>query len=151
MEQTGLLDLENPIHMFVLHWVFIGRINYALHEWMDSFNNHPLSTEHNWSPNQLWINGMLRQDNPLATGEADDDPDDTRFYGEDLDGPTPFEDSDNCVIVVSVNVPGINTEELVFQLTQSIDPLKLSPCFGIDIFTEALTFVVQLVEYEQSR
>ena len=151
MEQTGLLDLENPIHMFVLHWVFLGRINYALHEWMDSFNNHPLSTEHNWSPNQLWINGMLRQDNPLASGEADDDPDDARFYGEDLDGPTPFEDSDNCVIVAPVNVPGINTEELVFQLTQSIDPLKLSPCFGIDIFTEALTFVVRLVENEQSR
>ena len=152
MEQTGLLDLENPIHMFVLHWVFLGRINYALHEWMDSFNNHPLSTEHNWSPNQLWINGMLRQDNPLATGEVDDDPDDTRFYGEDLDGPTPFEDSDNNWVIVSpVNVPGINTEELVFQLTQSIDPLKLSPWFGIDIFTEALTFVVQLVENEQSR
>ena len=94
---------------------------------------------------------MLRQDNPLATGEADDDPNDTKFYGEDLDGPTPFEYSDNCVIVAPVNVPGINTEELVFQLTQSIDPLKLSPCFGIDIFTEALTFVVRLVENEQSR
>jgi hypothetical protein len=64
MEQTGILDLENPILMFVLHWVFLKRINHSLHEWMDSFNNHPLSTEHNWTPNQLWNNGMLREDNP---------------------------------------------------------------------------------------
>ena len=45
------------------------------------------------------FDGMLREDNPLAIGGLDDDPQDTRFYGEDLDGPTPFEDSDNCVIV----------------------------------------------------
>ena len=80
MEQTGLLDLENQIHMFVLHWVFLKRINHSLHEWMDSFNNHPLSTEHNWTPNQLWINGMLREDNPLAAGGLDDDPTDIKFY-----------------------------------------------------------------------
>jgi hypothetical protein len=118
---------------------------------MDSFNNHPLSTEHNWTPNQLWINGMLKEDNPLAIGGLDDDPHDTRFHGEDIDGPTPFEDSDNCVIVSPVLIPGINSEELVFQLTQSIDALNLSSCFGIDIFIEVLQFVVQLIEHEQSR
>jgi hypothetical protein len=94
---------------------------------------------------------MLREDNPLAIGGLDDDHHDTRFYGEDLDGPTPFEDSDNCVIVSPVHIPGINTEELVFQLTQSIDALKLSSCFGIDIFIEVLQIVVQLIEHEQSR
>ena len=93
---------------------------------MESFNNHQLSTEHNWTPNQLWINSMLREVNPLAILGLDDDPHDTRFYGEDLDRPTPFDDSDNCVIVSPVHTPGINTEELVFQLTQYIDALKLS-------------------------
>ena len=127
MEQTGLLDLENQIHMFVLHWVFLKRINHSLHEWMDSFNNHPLSTEHNWTPNQLWINGMLREDNPLAAGGLDDDPSDIGFYGADSDGP--FEDGDNCVIVPPIHIPEINTEEIGVQLTQSIDPLNLSSCF----------------------
>ena len=89
---------------------------------------------------------MLREDNPLAIGGLDDDPHDTRYYEEHLDGPTSFEDSDNCV-----HMPGINSEELVFQLTQSIDALNLSSCFGIDIFIEVLQFVVQLIEHEQSR
>ena len=38
-------------------------------------NDHPLATEHNWSPNQIWLNGMMNACNPLARGEADDDPD----------------------------------------------------------------------------
>lgn len=151
MEQTGLLDLENPINMFVLHWVFLKRINYALHEWMHGFNNHPLSTEHNWSPNQLWINGMLKQNNPLVNGGLDDDPDDIRFYGEDPDGPTPFEDSDNCVIVSPVQVPQVNMEELNIHLTQSIDPLKLSSCFGMDIYIDAMQYVMQIMEQNEQR
>ncbi len=37
---------------------------------------------------------MLKEDNPLATGGLYDDPSHTRFYGEDPDGPTPFEDGE---------------------------------------------------------
>ena len=53
IEQTGLLDVENPIHMFTLQYVYIRRINCALSEWMVSFHDHPFQTELNWSPNQL--------------------------------------------------------------------------------------------------
>ena len=72
LEQSGQLDVENPIHLFCLHYVFVPRINKALKEWMHSHNHHPLSTEHNWSPNQIWLNGMLNPCNPLAQGEVDD-------------------------------------------------------------------------------
>ena len=59
MEQTGVLDVENPIHMFTLQYVYLARINNALSEWMVSFSDHPVQTEHSWSPNQMWLNGMM--------------------------------------------------------------------------------------------
>lgn len=81
MEQTGLLDVENPIHMFALQYVFLKRINFALSEWMVSFNDHPVQTEQNWSPNQMWLNGMMNSSNPLANGRLDDNPEEITFYG----------------------------------------------------------------------
>ena len=86
MEQTGLLDVENPVHMFTLQYIYLRRINCALSEWMVSFNDHPVQTEHNWSPNQMWLNGMMNPCNPLAVGNLDDNPEDITFYGEDPEG-----------------------------------------------------------------
>ena len=47
LEQGGILDLENPVHLFTLHYVFLPRINIALNEFMEACNNHRLSIEHN--------------------------------------------------------------------------------------------------------
>ena len=85
LEQSGLLDIENSVQLFCLHYVFLPRINEALKEWMCCHNNHPLSTPHNWSPNKIWLNGMMNPCNPLARGEADDDPDNIAFYGDDAE------------------------------------------------------------------
>ena len=61
MENQSLLDVENEVHMFCLHYVFLRRINNALEIFTDAWNNHALSTEHNLSPMQLWITGLARQ------------------------------------------------------------------------------------------
>ena len=47
LEQTGILDLDSPVHLFTLHYVFLPRINVALNEFMEAYNNHQLSTQHN--------------------------------------------------------------------------------------------------------
>ena len=49
MEQTGILDIENPVHLFALHLVYQPRINLSLQQFMLAFNNHRLSTEHDGS------------------------------------------------------------------------------------------------------
>lgn len=46
MEQSGILDVENPIHIFSLHLVFTSRINTTLTEFANMFNNHRVYTEH---------------------------------------------------------------------------------------------------------
>ncbi|XP_068731183.1 uncharacterized protein [Montipora capricornis] len=146
MEQTGLLDVENPIHMFALQYVFLKRINFALSEWMVSFNDHPVQTEQNWSPNQMWLNGMMNSSNPLANGRLDDNPEEITFYGEDPEGQAPFEESDNNVEVSPAQLPNVSNGELTAYLCNSIDPLQESSSFGIDIYAETLRIIVQRLE-----
>lgn len=58
MEDDLLLNIENEIHMFCLHYVFLPRINNALTLFTEAWNNHGLSSAGNCSPIQLWIMGL---------------------------------------------------------------------------------------------
>ena len=49
-EESGRLDLENDKHVFVLHYIFKAGINYALKKFAAAFNNGPIHTENNSSP-----------------------------------------------------------------------------------------------------
>jgi hypothetical protein len=147
MEQTGILDLENPIHMFALHLVYKPRINLSLQEFMQAFNNHRLSTQHGWTPNQIWINGMMDQTNPLRIQDPnsiDDSLSDNQYYGEDPHGPISVGNGDNNVIVSPVEIP--HTSEITRCVYQHFDPNQPSTDFGIEIFTQVLTFVVNKLE-----
>ena len=59
MEESGLLDVTNPLHLFVLHYVYLPRINAAIDSFVEAWNKHPIRTERNWSPEQIWSNGMI--------------------------------------------------------------------------------------------
>ena len=59
MEDEGLLDCDNDIHLFCLHYIFLSRINRSLEGFKAAWNQHPLSSEGNLSPYQLWISGTL--------------------------------------------------------------------------------------------
>ena len=58
LERSGALDVSNELHLACLHYVFLPRINQHLEKFCEGWNNHPLSTEKNMSPNQLWIHGL---------------------------------------------------------------------------------------------
>ena len=60
MEYIQLLDPENDLHLFSLHYIFIPRINRHLDEWKQAWLMHPMRSEHNESPYQLWTSGMLQ-------------------------------------------------------------------------------------------
>ena len=136
MESSGILDTDDPLHLFTLHLVFLPRINQALGQFTDAFNHHNVRTERNWSPHQMWLNGMMHHDNPLSNGGLDEEPAyDLECYGDDPDGPTPLQ-SDNNVVVEEVDL-GENDTLQSFVL-ERVDPLRESPHMGIDIFQEAL-------------
>lgn len=51
----------NPVdgsHLWCLHYVFLPIINRHLHNWKAAWVHHPLRTEENRSPMQLWIRGL---------------------------------------------------------------------------------------------
>lgn len=54
MENNNILDIENATHLAVLHYVFPGRIQCDLTAWRNAHNIHPVRTERNKSPLQLW-------------------------------------------------------------------------------------------------
>ena len=63
MENDLILNVDNDIHIFCLHYVFIHyvfilRINHAISQFIDAWNVHPLSSMNNMSPIQLWIAGV---------------------------------------------------------------------------------------------
>ena len=51
IESSGVLKVNDPVNMFTVHLVFRPRINKALSELMEGFNEHKVRTEKNWSPN----------------------------------------------------------------------------------------------------
>ena len=59
MELSGILNAEDPVHLFTLHPVFIPRINQSLCQFAEAFNNHNVRTERSWSPYQMWVTGMM--------------------------------------------------------------------------------------------
>ena len=58
MEDTMILNVDNEIHMFCLHYIYLQRINHALNQFLEGWNYHPLSSVNNLSPIQLWISGL---------------------------------------------------------------------------------------------
>lgn len=66
LEEMNMLDLDYDVHLFCLHYVYLPRINHSLSTFRDSWNNHPLSSVSNLSPNQLWMSGPHPED-PIDT------------------------------------------------------------------------------------
>ncbi|XP_005735923.1 uncharacterized protein LOC102216242, partial [Pundamilia nyererei] len=54
LEEEGLLDISNVAHLFCCHYVFLPRLEDDLNTFCSGWDNHPLRTENNMSPNQLW-------------------------------------------------------------------------------------------------
>ena len=143
MESSGILNVEDPIQLFALHTIFIPRVNNSLREFSEAFNNHAVSTEGNWTPYQIWMNGMMHANNPLAHGDVDGEPDDIQFYGYDPEGPSPSEE-DNNVVVDPISLD--NRHSIESYVLDVVDPLTQSTQLGIDLYIQALDLVRDRME-----
>jgi len=134
MEQDGILDPLNEIHLFAIHFVFLPRINRSLQKFMDAWNYHSLRTEHNHTPHQLFTSGTLalRNAGMVALDFMDNV---NEYYGIDDGQLTADYDEDPVV-------PPINTTQLTQQqistLQQTINPLAASDNYGIEIYQQAV-------------
>lgn len=146
MSESGILNLENPLHIFVLHLIFLPRINQSIKLFSEAWNHHPLRTERNRSPTYIWQHGMLdvRNRNLNTVQEFDENIDDLEWYGYDPTAPANqrFEELDQVVVEDLIN-PYIHLQNYLQQ--EGINPLEESPSLGVDIFIRATELCNQLV------
>lgn len=63
MEDNGVLDPVNEIHLYCLQFVYLPRINQHLQLWKEGWLQHRIRTAGNQTPMQLYISGLLRNSN----------------------------------------------------------------------------------------
>lgn len=147
MEQKGILDIENEVHLFILHLVYLPRINHCIAEFKALYNDHKLSSERNWTPNQIWVNGMINPENPLSSDLLGEDETD-EYYGEDPNGPLPFSEENN-IIVESPHPEIENLEAWEAMINGRVDANRNSDQMGIDIYMEAMDILQNEAFLEQ--
>lgn len=141
LEESGELDCNNNFDLFILHYVYLPRINDALQEFAAAFNNRPMRTENNWSPEKIWTNGMINE--AVRQLSASDVIENIELYGVDWNGPLPVEDQ-NIVEVDPPNCPF--PAEYFYQLQYHVNPMQQSNNYGIELFTQAKAFINGLLE-----
>ena len=57
LEELQELDVDNELHLFCLHYVFLPKINASLSQFQQAWNNHPMQSENGLSPGKLWLRG----------------------------------------------------------------------------------------------
>ena len=147
LEDSGLLNIDNPIDLLALQMTIIPRINFALEEYTELYNNHPMRTANNWTPNQMWMNGMLNEDNPLASGGLDTTPEHYDTYGIDPMAPTPFENSDNNIVIPELELSQ-DRDSLERIVLSKIDPLEECSDMGIGTFTKIKDILVREINQD---
>ncbi|CAL8406534.1 unnamed protein product [Arctogadus glacialis] len=60
LEDSEVLNPDNDVHRLSLHIVYLPEIQNRLEQFRQAWNLHPLRTENNRTPTQLWTEGMLR-------------------------------------------------------------------------------------------
>lgn len=59
MEDEGLLDINEDVHIFCLQFLFIPLINAHLRTFQNAWNKHSVRTDGYGSPERIWLDGVL--------------------------------------------------------------------------------------------
>lgn len=137
MEDEGILNADNDTDIFCLHYVFIPRINKSLSSYREAWNNHPLSSEGNRSPLQLYTGGSLG--NPLFDEQID-----LASYGVDVEAISDEETEEEAGVVVPVVDLELSDGELQV-LQANVNPLQACDDFGLQLYKDALGTVYHLM------
>ncbi|XP_076843839.1 uncharacterized protein LOC143527165 isoform X3 [Brachyhypopomus gauderio] len=64
LEEDGLLDIADSLHLYCVHYSFLPRLKDDLSRFARGWDDHPVRTEQNMTPNQLWHLGLMQ--NPVG-------------------------------------------------------------------------------------
>ena len=143
MENHNILDIANDIHLFALHFVFQQRIMNDLKIWQKAHNSHPIRTEKNLTPYQLWLGGSISNQHQQTTAmenifskSSDVRKEAVEAFIQSQDWTEPS----NIAHVLSC-VPAPLTEAEFQALKEATDVLAPSQTNGIDIYATVVRFI----------
>ena len=135
LEDRDFLDPQNDVHLFALQYVYLRRINTTLEGFMEGWNNHGIRTAQSRSPNQLFVESVLRLRQSGLTA--------LDFF-EHIDEAYGVEDGIALQDDEGVEIPQSNfmlQEDHYEELQSTVDPQAPSESYGIDLYQSALSFV----------
>lgn len=138
MQEQGILDSLNELHMFCLHYIYLPRIQRSVNEFREQWNNHGLSTQGGQTPLQLWHMGIVNNVG-LPDSISDDIFNVDHTFGVDEEGPLPEFQTNNNVIIPHNDVT-VNETTITF-IQRSVDPLQNDGNHGINLFVNLVDFL----------
>lgn len=144
MEEEGILNADNDADIFCLHYIFVPRINNSLLSFREAWNNHPLSSERNRSPLQLYTGGSLG--NPMFEEQID-----FTVYGVDFEAIADDMDEEASVVIPVVDIGLSNSElqELKSNLEASVNPVQLCDDYGLQLYKTAVEILFQFIDQQR--
>ena len=149
LENSGVLDALNEEHLLALHYIYLPRINRALDEFVQDWNNHPLSTEGNRSPLSLWHSGVTSLINSQysAIENIIGGNNNWQDLGIDDDSPVPCPRADNDLQVPEFNVN--LTDEQWQHVRNAVNPLADDGNHGCNLFLETVNLIRDLCNLQE--
>ncbi|TDH05119.1 hypothetical protein EPR50_G00140130 [Perca flavescens] len=135
LEDEGVLDPSDSIHLFCAQHVFLTRLQRDLDVFRVGWDNHPLRTEQNLSPQQLWMMGLLRY--PVDAPDLAEDIEDADLHFNTA--------SEQDVTSPGVILPPIEcplSEQDMPGLRATIDVTGPSDSYGRDIYLAVFNYVL---------
>ena len=147
LESQNILNCSDEIDLFCLHLVYLDIINTSLENFIGQWNNHPVTTENNFSPVQLWIQGMTSAQNANRTAVQDVLLGCTGYndYGIDEDGPVPIPHNQPNVVEVPPSPINLNDEHLEI-VKNVINSYKTFDENGIAAFVACKYIMIRLLQ-----
>lgn len=128
MEDQGIMDIMNDIHIYALHHVYLFKINMKLTIWQKAWAKHRIRTVRS-SPIRLFTAGLVN--NPVDIPATD-----VENYG--IEGNVHFDNEEENPRPIFV-APAIEiNEQCQIQLDLHCPNNWNSSNFGIDIYTKAV-------------
>ncbi|RXM29934.1 hypothetical protein EOD39_8355 [Acipenser ruthenus] len=131
LETEALLNSDNEIHLYALHWAFLPQVQRHLQFFKEGWNNHKLRTEGNQSPVQLWLRYKREwaREDPSQVDEE---------YGIDWAGPHGH-DAEG-VSIPEIQLPRQLTAQEIATLPNPEDQHALS------IYTDTVTIISEILD-----
>uniref|UniRef100_A0A3B1J120 Integrase catalytic domain-containing protein n=1 Tax=Astyanax mexicanus TaxID=7994 RepID=A0A3B1J120_ASTMX len=120
LESEGIVDIDNEMDLWALHYVYLPRINRDLDAFVRQWNNHSFRTERHQSPTQIFVRGCLEQ------------------QGRPTTEPQAAPASGVTVPQVHFTLDPANMEQLAAQINPLGGPRTQ---LGLDILQDVLTFL----------